>query len=409
MAANPFYVDPLGGYGPNVVQGLSGLGQVLGDRQRLKQEQEKRKMLTQEATRLVREGTPDQVYQFSLENPELGQMIDKRMGYINKDSRENAFQTAMRIAQGENPIEAYGQRLQYLESIGANPAETQRELETAMAQYAENPEAYRALVANSVPLMFREEFGQYQKAAAQPAGEKFTGSYGNLALAMFGTNDSSRMTTQMLQQLDEEARRRQLERPPSTTVNINPEQKQFSNEQDLRKEVKADPTIKNFKDVQFAYDQVSTALKKPSAANDLTAATKFMKILDPGSVVRESELGLAMEATGKLDLAMNYFNRLQTGEKLTPSQRQDFLQAATALYEAASSRAKPVIEQYTQIARDSGLNSDRVIDKDLQSILRNPAMAKLPPALQNFSESDFAEAAAQAGVSVDEFINIMSR
>lgn len=402
---NPFYVDPFGGYGQSIVQGLSGLGAVLGDRQRLKQQEaEKQKMLA-EAQEIFASNDPNRIAEFSLRAPQFAEQVSQAVKFKNDATKRNMTDSMRRILAGEDPEQVIIERAQMVQEQGGDPIDTLQELDV----YRQDPQGYAQQVARSYALLDPQGFIAFRQAMAPAEGEKFTGSYGNLALAMFGTNDSSRMTTQMLQQLDEEARRRQLERPPSTTVNINPEQKQFSNEQDLRKEVKADPTIKNFKDVQFAYDQVATALKKPSAANDLTAATKFMKILDPGSVVRESELGLAMEATGKLDLAMNYFNRLQTGEKLTPSQRQDFLQAATALYEAASSRAKPVIQQYFQIARDSGLNADRVIDKDLQSILRNPAMANLPPALQGFSESAIADAAKQEGVSIEEFIQIMSQ
>lgn len=402
---NPFYVDPFGGYGQSIVQGLSGLGAVLGDRQRLKREEEEKKQILAEAQEVFASNDPNRIAEFSLRAPQFAEQVSQAVKFKNDATKQNMTDSMRRILAGEDPEQVIIERAQMVQEQGGDPIDTLQELDV----YRQDPQGYAQQVARSYALLDPQGYTAFRQAMAPTPGEKFTGAYGNLALAMFGTNDSSRMTSQMLQQLDEEARRRQLERPPSTTVNINPEQKQFSNEQDLRKEVKADPTIKNFKDVQFAYDQVSTALKKPSAANDLTAATKFMKILDPGSVVRESELGLAMEATGKLDLAMNYFNRLQTGEKLTPSQRQDFLQAATALYEAASSRAKPVIQQYSQIARDSGLNADRVIDKDLQSILRNPAMANLPPALQGFSESAIADAAKQEGVSIEEFIQIMSQ
>lgn len=135
----------------------------------------------------------------------------------------------------------------------------------------------------------------------------------------------------------------------------------FQGEQDLRKEFKDTPTAKAFNEVKFAYDQVATALKNPSAANDLTAATKFMKILDPGSVVRESELGLAMSATGLFDRISNYYEFLKSGQRLTPSQREDFYRSATQLYNAALDPYVKTREQYQDIAKRYQFDPNRVL------------------------------------------------
>jgi hypothetical protein len=57
-------------------------------------------------------------------------------------------------------------------------------------------------------------------ASGAPKASRFSGAYGNLALAMFGTNNSAEMSPEQLQALDAEARRRQLERPPSVSVTV---------------------------------------------------------------------------------------------------------------------------------------------------------------------------------------------
>ena len=49
MQGNPFYVDPFGGYGKEIVQGLSGLGAVIGQRQ-----EEKRKKAEQAEAEVAR-------------------------------------------------------------------------------------------------------------------------------------------------------------------------------------------------------------------------------------------------------------------------------------------------------------------------------------------------------------------
>lgn len=141
------------------------------------------------------------------------------------------------------------------------------------------------------------------------------------------------------------------------TTNVMPPREIFKDSMALKKDLDAQPEVKGFKEVQAAWDQISTALKNPSAANDLAAATKFMKMLDPGSVVRESELAMAMQASGALDRFMNYANQIKTGQKLTPKQREDFGKAGEALYQAAKGRYDQSIGQYEGIAQQYGLDS----------------------------------------------------
>lgn len=135
----------------------------------------------------------------------------------------------------------------------------------------------------------------------------------------------------------------------------------LTSETDLRKEYSSLPAIKEFSTVQTAHKQVINALNNPSAANDLAAATKFMKLLDPGSVVRESELGMAMAATGAIDLMGNYLQRLQNGERLNPTQRADFKRAAELAYKAAEDTYNQISNQYVDLAKSYNLNPNNIV------------------------------------------------
>jgi hypothetical protein len=135
----------------------------------------------------------------------------------------------------------------------------------------------------------------------------------------------------------------------------------LTSETDLRKEYSSLPAIKEFSTVQTAHKTVIDALNNPSAASDLTAATKFMKLLDPGSVVRESELGMAMAATGAIDLMGNYVQRLQNGERLNPAQRADFKKAAERAYQAAEDTYNQISNQYVDLANSYNLNPNNIV------------------------------------------------
>jgi hypothetical protein len=112
-------------------------------------------------------------------------------------------------------------------------------------------------------------------------------------------------------------------------------QKGFENEMALAKAFKQEPIYKDYNDMQSAFGQVVSSLSQGTPIGDVAGATKVMKLLDPGSVVRESELGIAMAASGRMDRLNNYFNNMMTGQKLTPTQREDFKALSNELYAAA--------------------------------------------------------------------------
>lgn len=147
----------------------------------------------------------------------------------------------------------------------------------------------------------------------------------------------------------------------SITNSINTGQKGFDNTLKLRGDFRSEPIYKAHNEVQSAYSQISAALKQASPAGDLAGATKLMKILDPGSVVRESELGMAMAASGMLDRVENYARNIINGTKLTPTQRKDFQTLADALYAESVKQYTSKADEYSAIAGRNGLNSIDVV------------------------------------------------
>jgi hypothetical protein len=141
---------------------------------------------------------------------------------------------------------------------------------------------------------------------------------------------------------------------------INQGQSGFNNERALRSEFDGSATVKAFNEVRSAHDIIKNALASPSGANDLAAATKFMKLLDPGSVVRESELGMAMAATGLVDRMQNYVQMMASGQKLTPQQRKDFASSADTIYSAARARYANAAKDVRGQAKKWELDPDAV-------------------------------------------------
>jgi hypothetical protein len=136
---------------------------------------------------------------------------------------------------------------------------------------------------------------------------------------------------------------------------------------------------KGFKEVSDAYRTINATLDKAttSAAATLAGATKFMKLLDPGSVVRESELGMALAATGVFDRATNYFNTLQRGKVLTKSQAADFKNITNQIYKAAQEGQKSIDASYKQRAKEYGLRPEMIV----QDLGQNQPGAAAPSSL----------------------------
>jgi hypothetical protein len=148
------------------------------------------------------------------------------------------------------------------------------------------------------------------------------------------------------------------EQGPAIEIKNLPPDRKFEWEDKLRSDYKTD--VKAYREVEDAHRIIKGALQNPTPANDMAAATKFMKLLDPGSVVRESELQMAMQASGVLDRMANYHNLLLRGQKLTPQQREDFAAAADIIYNNVQSKWREMDSIYDESAKAYGLDPRRV-------------------------------------------------
>ena len=147
----------------------------------------------------------------------------------------------------------------------------------------------------------------------------------------------------------------------NVSVPVNLGQKGLDNTLKVRGDFRSEPIYKAHSEVQSAHSQISQSLKMNSPAGDLAGATKLMKILDPGSVVRESELGMAMAASGLMDRATNYADMVIKGTKLTPTQRKDFQALADALMNESTKQYAGKRNEYKGIAERNGLSVEDIL------------------------------------------------
>lgn len=114
--------------------------------------------------------------------------------------------------------------------------------------------------------------------------------------------------------------------------------------QKLRKEYTASPQYKRFDEVKAGYDRMQGGAKANTGAGDIAMVYGYMKMLDPGSVVREGEFATAEQVGGAAQRLLGIYNKLVNGDRLTPAQRDEFMNAAGAQYGAVADE----LDRYNQ-------------------------------------------------------------
>lgn len=105
-----------------------------------------------------------------------------------------------------------------------------------------------------------------------------------------------------------------------------------------------------FLEQQRGFQSVQAAAAQPSPANDLAMLFGVMKILDPGSIVREGEVELTEGAGSLAQRVAAQFTRVFHGERLTSDQRQDFVNLANQQFEKVVTQQQRLIEDARSFA-----------------------------------------------------------
>lgn len=129
----------------------------------------------------------------------------------------------------------------------------------------------------------------------------------------------------------------------------------------LIQNVRQDKDVKDFIDIRDGYDRVSAGANDNSAVGDMSVIFGYMKMLDPTSVVREGEQASAENARGVPERLRNIYNKMLTGQRLTPEQRSSFQNMAGRLYQQKEKQYVKAGDYYKNIATKTGLDPNMVM------------------------------------------------
>ena len=137
-----------------------------------------------------------------------------------------------------------------------------------------------------------------------------------------------------------------------------------------------------FVDVRDSYRKIEQAAAEPSPAGDMALVYSYMKMMDPGSVVREQEFQSAAQAGSFGTQVQAAVNRIATGQLMTPEQRADFIKQARGIMQQQLGSHRQLELQYSDRAAREGLDPRNVVvDYTAGGMLDNlpPQQPSAPP------------------------------
>lgn len=123
---------------------------------------------------------------------------------------------------------------------------------------------------------------------------------------------------------------------------------------------------KDFLTIRDAYNRIIVSAQDPSAAGDLALIFNYMKILDPGSTVREGEFANAQNSAGIPDVIRAKYNKVISGQRLAEDTRNDFVSRSKKLFEAQQSQQKTINDNYSMLSSSAGIPKEFVV-RDISS------------------------------------------
>lgn len=145
----------------------------------------------------------------------------------------------------------------------------------------------------------------------------------------------------------------------------NEQQVDFRNESAMRKEFLSLPEVKEYPVVEQQSQRALKALSDPNknkVAVDQSIITTFNKMLDPSSVVRESEYARTPQDMAFLNRIKGKIDKLSTGGAgLTDDERQAMFRMVTAFKEVADAQYNEQVNYYSDLATRYGYKPENIV------------------------------------------------
>ena len=336
---SPFFVDPTMGTDPNA---LSGLGQALRVNRLEREQADKQKTaeanqlaMKQEVTAAVQSGDPSKMAEIAIKYPEMQKAAESAFGFTNDATKKIAGNTYNQVlSDPENAVQYLTQGIQQVTESGGTPSTMTNDLK----MFNENPEAALKKMENGFAVVSPEGHKAY--VAGKPEKEQTQLGSGAMSGYIFTESEGYTIDPTIKAALDKDAANKSKKKG-----------------------------MLNSKDVAGVNDKVTALTKDAVAINDsakslaalnetstptdqLAAIFKFMKSLDPTSVVREGEQNMAKRTGGPADAFVGFVSQIQGEGGLTPQAFGNMVNTSISLANSAVDSSTSQLQGYLNVLSD---------------------------------------------------------
>lgn len=138
---------------------------------------------------------------------------------------------------------------------------------------------------------------------------------------------------------------------------------------------------KDYASQNDAFGRIVASVDNPTAAGDLALIFNYMKLLDPGSTVREGEFAQAAASGGYGDRLKAAGESLISGKRLSEAQRADFLARSQRLYTEATANFDARRKREQERATAYGYDGERTVPDRALYRDYEPPSASPPPSV----------------------------
>jgi hypothetical protein len=405
----------------NIGQQFSELGQVLAERQKRTQAEEVKKAYATDLQAVLDNPSMRAFNDFSLKYPQQREAIKDVASRFTQEQQDNEFNIGRDIAvslENRNPdaalnilnktIEArknsnlpttvYDQIQQILSNTDDPDRIKKAQAQTNFSLTLLNPEKFGKVVESLekqrlAPSTLTEAIAKADKAVAdattaqanatnapekakadaalataQAEKARIEAKYAedvakdaikkraaDLGLTTAQTNQALAST----KKLNAEIQRAALELEAIKNGTGDPKEK-FTQEEKIRKEWQGRSKV--YGELGGIYSNLKASADAKTGPGDIALITGFMKMLDPGSVVRETEFATARDTAGLFERLTNQATKIQSGQlfSLDSKQRGEYVALAKQYLDAAEKKAEQEKKDLNIVVKNYKLNPENV-------------------------------------------------
>jgi hypothetical protein len=329
--ANPYSIDVA-----DLSKGFQGLMTGFAKRSEFEREKSKKSAdlkMREEVLKLSKEGTIEEIQGYIAKNPGAKNVYSEMVGTKNEITKQNKIDSAIRMINGEDPTTVLIESGDVIEKQGGDITQTIEAIKQSVGDPKGMVEKGKRMLAFWAP--------EKLKALKSLEPEKTTA----ILEWEFGEKNPGFLISQ--KNKADSKRTKEISK------------QNFKDSQSLRKEFLSQS--KDYMKVRDSYTRVEGSTRNPSPAGDLSLIFNYMKMLDPGSVVRESEFATAAATGSYGDRIQSSVQKVINGKRLTPKQRKDFVDKAKVLMDGMKRQHKKREGNYRVIAKKNNLSPGEVV------------------------------------------------